>query len=98
MKEIKAYVKSHKVARLLLILKDEPHVKIINVCSCHLPDGFEEKLEDLLDYVKVEVICAADHAKDVIDDIKTHASTGLRNDGYIFVSSFDKTIDITNSI
>lgn len=96
MKEIKAFVKQHKLNELLRHLKNELKCLSISISQNHIPEEIAEEIEELQDYVKIEIICKPSDVSEIVDDIKMFARTGLKNDGRIFISSIGKTIDISD--
>ena len=49
---------------------------------------------DFVPKVKIEVVCAADNLKKVVDTMIKTAQTGQIGDGKVFVSSLDEVIRI----
>ena len=96
MKEIKAYIKPHKLSDVTLALH---HVEGLTGMSVSNVKGFgrgwakdspHSVREDLVDYiphVKIEIICHDELVEAVVETIRQAAHTGLRGDGKIYVLS-----------
>ena len=96
MKEIKAYIKVHKLNELMRVLKDDYNVHGVTVCQNHLSGIQDIYLDELLDYVRVDFVCKREYVEEIIDDIKTFSRTGLRNDGKIFILPVEQVIEISD--
>lgn len=100
MKEVKAYVKIHKVdavSMALLKLEDLPGFSIVEVRGCghrHAASGPDRRMEELEQHVKIEVVCADNHVEAVVGAIEKAAHTGLRGDGKIYIASVEQAISI----
>ena len=100
MKEVKAYIKKHKidaVSMALLKLEGLPGFSVVEVRGCgrrHTSSGPDRRMEEFEQHAKVEVVCADDQVKPIIDAIKQAAHTGLRGDGKIYVSTIDQAVSI----
>lgn len=104
MKEIRAYIKPHKLEDVTMALH---HIEgftgmtIVEARGCgrgHLRHS-RETLTDAVDHVacvRVEVICADNHAESIIEAIERHAHTGLRGDGKICVFPVEQTVRISS--
>ena len=96
MKEIKAYIKPHKLSDVTLALH---HVEGLTGMSVSDVKGFgrgrakdspHSVREDLVDYiphVKIEIVCHDELVEEVVETIRQAAHTGLRGDGKIYVLS-----------
>ncbi len=104
MKEIKAYIKPHKLALVTMALhKLDGRLTGMSVLDVR---GFGRSrgrnaphrvVQDLIDYVphvKIEIICRDELASAVVDIIEKTAYTGLRGDGKIYVSSVEQAVRI----
>lgn len=103
MKEIKAYIKPHKLGAVTLALHG---IEGLTGMSLSEVRGFgrskarnapHRPTDDLMDYVphvKIEIVCRDEVAKTVADVIQKAAHTGLRGDGKIYVSSIDDALRI----
>lgn len=103
MKEIKAYVKRERLDAVAHELRQVEGLTGMSAVQAH---GFgrtrredarhpvEEDLELLAPHVKVEVVCQDEIVNQVIAAILTHAQTGIRGDGKIYVSRVEDAIRI----
>jgi len=96
MKEIKAYIKPHKLSQVTLALHNVEWLTGMSVVDVR---GFgrsrgQDKLVDHVPHVKIEVVCADDRVEEVISTIEGAAHTGLRGDGKIYVSSVETAVRI----
>jgi len=103
MKEIRAYVKGERFDAVAHALRS---VEGLTGMSAVRVEGFgrsqhlgrrhpaEQDLELLDSHVKVEVVCRDELAEQVVAAILTHAQTGLRGDGKIYVSRVEDAIRI----
>lgn len=103
MKEIKAYIKPHKLSEITMALH-----KIEGLSGMSVVDvkGFgrisggnvhHKAVDDLIDFVphvKIEIICRDDMVEEVISVIERTAHTGLRGDGKICVSNIETVVRI----
>jgi nitrogen regulatory protein PII len=95
MKEIKAYIKPHKLNDVTLALNKVEKLGGMSVVDVK---GFGRKgkddsshpvVDDLMDfarYIKIEIFCHDDLVEEIISLIEENAYTGLRGDGKIYVS------------
>lgn len=104
MKEVKAYIKPHKLEDVVHALHG---VQGLTGMSAVEVKGFgrgsgeegeryrvDEKLELLGRQTKVEVVCRDDLVEEVLSTIQGAACTGLRGDGKIYVSSVEEALRI----
>lgn len=103
MKEIKAYIKPHKLTAVTMALH-----RIEGLTGASVSDvrGFgrgkdksrrHRVMDDLIDYephVKLEVVCQDAAAEAVVSAIQTAAHTGLRGDGKIYVIDVQDVVRI----
>ncbi|MBI4777203.1 MAG: P-II family nitrogen regulator [Deltaproteobacteria bacterium] len=103
MKEIKAYIKKHKLSEVTRALRTIEGLTGMSVMECR---GFgvgwsgaqAQAHDDLLDYqhgVKVEIMCRDDLAEAVVTAIQKAAHTGLKGDGKIYVGDIGMAIRIS---
>jgi nitrogen regulatory protein PII len=94
MKEIKAYIKKHKldeVTRTLRKIDGLTGMSVIECCGYGVGWGaasFEEHLS-CRPGIKIEVFCSDELAEEVVSRIEEAAHTGLKGDGKIYVGSID---------
>jgi len=105
MKEIKAYIKPHKLENVALALHKLEGLTGMTVVEVK---GFgrnrgagrerpqHEQLYDFVKHVKIEIACLDEQVEEIVTIIKTHAHTGLRGDGKIYISTIDEAIRIEN--
>ena len=103
MKEIKAYIKPHKLSKVTLALHKIEGLSGMSVVDSR---GFgrgkakshpHRIVEDSVDYipnVKIEIVCLDELVKEVISVIEKTAHTGLSSDGKIFVSNVEDAVRI----
>ena len=103
MKEIKAYIKPHKLTKVTLELHKIEGLTGMSVVDCR---GFGRSrgkdapyrvIQDFVDYVphvKIEIVCNDIIVDKVVEVIEKTAQTGLRGDGKIFISTIDQAIRI----
>jgi nitrogen regulatory protein PII len=103
MKEVKAYVKPHKLSQVTLALRMVEGLTGMSVVDVRGfgrsrakrdPQRTAEELADYVPYVKIEIVCLDDLVEEVISVIKQAAYTSLRGDGKIYVSNVETAIRI----
>jgi len=100
MKEIKAYIKRHKLNEVIRALRKVEGLTGMSVIdSCGYGVGWggakgEEQI-DCRPGIKVEIICRADLAEAVVAAIEKAAHTGLKGDGKIYVGSVEQAVRIS---
>ena len=94
MKQIVAYVKSHKLPAIALALQNIAGLTGMSYSTVHgfgrgrAKDAKQKIVRDLVDFVsmdRIEVFCSNKIAEQVIDVIVNSAHEGLRGDGKIYV-------------
>jgi nitrogen regulatory protein PII len=102
MKEVRAYIKPHKLSEVTLALHE---VKGLTGMSIVDARGFgrghgskrHETGDDAFDYVpcaRLEAICCDELVEAVVTTIQRHAHTGLKGDGKIYVYSVQEAVRI----
>ncbi len=103
MKEIKAYIKPHKLSPVTLALHKIPDLSGMSIIDAKgfgrsRAQNYPEKgilgLKDYVPHVKIEVVCTDDLVDTVIETIEKAAYTGLRGDGKIYVSPVENAVRI----
>ncbi|NOZ25885.1 MAG: P-II family nitrogen regulator [Nitrospirae bacterium] len=104
MKEIKAYIKPHKLSEVTMALQKIKRLRGMSVTGIkgfgrrdEEEDSVHPVVDDLMDfapYVKIEIFCHDDLVDLLVSVIEEKAYTGLRGDGKIYVSSVDKAFKI----
>jgi|APHig6443717497_1056834.scaffolds.fasta_scaffold21658_2 nitrogen regulatory protein P-II 1 len=104
MKEIKAYIKRHKLGEVTLALQKIDGLTGLSVSDIYgfgrgrvrnEPEKITEDMVDFLPQVKIELICHDVLVEAIIATIERAARTGLRGDGKIYVSPVDDAIRIS---
>lgn len=104
MKEIKAYIKPHKLSDVTLALhqlKGLTGMSVLDVRGFGHTRGTDahhrtiDDLEDYLPHVKIEIICKDELVENIICTIEKAAHTGLHGDGKIYVSDVNNAIRIS---
>lgn len=102
MKEIKAYIKPHKLIEVTLGLHGVEGLTGMSVIEArgfgrgHRP-GDHETAKDAFDYVpcmRIEIVCTDALVDSVIGAIREFAHTGLKGDGKIYVTDVHDAIRI----
>ena len=103
MKEIKAYIKPHKLSAVTLELNKIEKFPGMSICEVR---GFgatkgkyestdqDESLNEYEPHIKIEIVCDDLQETSIVDVIKQTAHTGLRGDGNIYVYDVQKVIRI----
>ena len=98
MKEIKAYIKPHKLSKVTLALHKVEGLTGISVVDVrgfgrgkakNAPHRIVEDLVDYIPYVKIEIVCLDKKLEEIISVIQKEAHTGLRGDGKIYISTIE---------
>lgn len=104
MKEVKAYIKPHKLSQVSEALHK---VKGLTGMSVSNVRGFgrgkakgvmEAVTEDDIDFIpqaKIEVVCRDELVDEIVSAIELAARTGLRGDGKIYVSNVAAAVRIS---
>lgn len=100
MKEVKAYIKKHKlndVIRTLRKIQGLTGMSVIDSCGYGIGWGGAsgEEQVDCRTGVKIEIICRADLAEAVVAAIEKAAHTGLKGDGKIYVGNIEQAVRIS---
>jgi nitrogen regulatory protein PII len=100
MKEIKAYIKKHKldsVVRALRKIEGLTGMSVIDSCGYGIGWGGARGDEqiDCRPGIKLEIICRDDLVQKVVATIEKAAHTGLKGDGKIYVGSIEQAVRIS---
>jgi len=104
MKEIKAYIKPHKLSEVTLalhLMEGLTGISVMDVRGFGHTRGTEahhrtvDDLEDYVPHVKIEIICKDELVEKIISTIEKAAHTGLHGDGKIYVSDIENAIRIS---
>lgn len=100
MQEVKAYIKEHKLSDVISALHQIEGLIGLSVIPVKRfgksPDG-KHIVDNVLGeaaYVKLEFICDDELLDTVVSGIKQASYTGIRDDGFICVSSIEKMENI----
>ena len=94
MKEIKAYIKPHKLSDVTLALHHVEGLTGMSVSDVKgygrgrakdSPHSVREDLVDYIPHVKIEIVCHDELVDEIVKTIRQAAHTGLRGDGKIYV-------------
>ncbi len=101
MKEVKAYIKKHKLTEVISALRKIgglTGMSVIDTCGYGIGWGGAQGGEqvDCRPGIKVEVVCRADLAEAVVEAIEKAAHTGLKGDGKIYVGAIEQAVRISN--
>lgn len=103
MKEIKAYIKPHKLSKVTLALhkiKGLTGMTVVNVRGFGIgkaknaPTRIVEELVDYIPHVKIEIVCLDEKADEIVPVIKNTAYTCLKGDGKIYISNIIDAVRI----
>ncbi len=98
MKEIKAYIKPHKLSAVSMALhkiKGLTGMSVVDVRG--FGRGRASKFDDVVDFIphiKIEIVCHDEILEEVLKVIREAAYTGLKGDGKIYISTIDDAIRI----
>ncbi|MFQ6610174.1 MAG: P-II family nitrogen regulator [Fidelibacterota bacterium] len=106
MKEIKAYIRPSKVDDIIVALENFGihGMTLINVNA--LADWADPSktvfsvkyIEKYCQIVKIELVCLAKDAKDIVDIIRKTGYTGHQGDGKIFISDITDAVSIRTGL
>ena len=104
MKEIKAYIKPHKLSEVTLALHRVEGLTGMSVTDVrgfgrgrakNAPHRITEDLVDFIPCVKIELICPDEMVDEIVSVIEKTAHTGLSGDGKIYVSDVESAVRIS---
>ena len=104
MKEIKAYIRPHKLSEVTLALHQVKGLSGMSVTDVRgfghtrSVDAHHRIIDDLEDYaphVKIEIVCQDELVEKIVSTIEKAAHTGLHGDGKIYVSDIENAIRIS---
>lgn len=98
MKEIKAYINTHKldeVTRALHKIEGLTGMSVIDRSGYGIGWATSQEENGFHPGVKLEIICRDDLAERVITTIARTAHTGLKGDGKIYVSNIEQAVRIS---
>lgn len=104
MKEVKAFVKPHMLAKVVMALHALPGLSGLTVTKVQgfgrgRAEGelnrFEDDQVEYVPQVRIEVFCRDALAEKVVSVIRENAHTGLQGDGKIYVSQVLEAVRIS---
>lgn len=104
MKEIKAYIRPHKLSEVILALHKVEGLSGMSVINAHgfgrgraapSPRHAEAPVMDTTPCVKIEILCRDELVEEVVSAIGESAHTGLRGDGKIYVTPVETAVRIS---
>lgn len=103
MKEIKAYIKPHKLGAVTLALHGVEGLTGMSLSEVRgfgrskskgAPHRLTDDLMDYVPHVKIEIVCRDELVETIVGVIQKTAHTGLRGDGKIYISTVDDALRI----
>lgn len=104
MKEIKAYIKPHKLSTVTLALHKIKGLTGMSVTDgrgfgrgriTEAPHTIQEDLIDFIPHVRIEIVCHDEMVDQIVETIREAAHTGLRGDGKIYVAAIEEAVRIS---
>ncbi len=100
MKEIRAYIKRHKLSDVTRALRKVPGLTGMTIIETRgVGVGWKKGGgDDLINYrpgLKLEILCCDALVEEVVSLIEKAAHTGLKGDGKIYVSTIDMAVRIS---
>ena len=104
MKEIKAYIKPHKLSDVTLALHKVEGLTGMSVSDVRgfgrgkgkdVAHRIVDGPVDYVPHVKIKIICKDELVEEIISTIEKNAHTGLRGDGKIYVSDVGMAVRIS---
>ncbi len=104
MKEVKAYIKPHRLSQVTLALQKLDGLTGMSVANVRgfgrtrAKNATHKITEDAIDYVphvKIEIVCRDELVGEIVSVIEKAAHTGLRGDGKIYVSQVAEAVRIS---
>ena len=103
MKEIKAYIKRHKLDDVTLALRNVKKLTGMSVVDVRgfgrsrkkeSSTGDSDEFIDYVPHVKIEIVCHDELADEIVSMIEKKAHTGLHGDGKVYVTNVETSIRI----
>jgi nitrogen regulatory protein PII len=104
MKEVRAYIKPHKLAEVAYELRQLDELPGMNYTEVHGFGRHRAKkaahkivhgMVHFAPYIQIEIICRDEAVDKIVHVIQRYAHEGLRGDGKIVVSDIEKAIRIS---
>lgn len=102
MKEVKAYIRHHRVNHVIEALEQEGFNDMTLIDVKGITRGLPreeyhyslELAEKYMDVIKLEIVCTDQGADRIVEIIKINAHTGRKGDGLIFVAPVEEVVRI----
>ena len=102
MKEVKAYIRHHRIDKVIEALEREGFNDMTLIDVRGITRGISreeyqyslELAEKYMDVIKLEIVCKDLDAERIVDVIKANAHTGRNGDGLIVVSPVETVVRI----
>ena len=94
MKEIKAYIKPHKLTDVTLALSKVKGFTGMTVIDVRGFGHSIDSVNDFIPHVKIEILCKDEVVDEIVSTIERSAHTGLSGDGLIYVSDVETAVRI----
>ena len=104
MKEIKAFIRPHKLSAVTIALHEVLGIHSVSVTDCrglvHASWKVEHhrdlaELEDYYPHIKIEILCGDEAVDRLVSAIQENSHTGVKGDGIIYVSDVEKVTRIS---
>lgn len=98
MKEIKAYIKPHKLSAVTLALHGVdgfPGMSVVDVRGFGCKADSQNDSSDYVPHAKIEINCRDEQVEEIVLVIEKAAHTGLHGDGKIYVSDIKAAVRIS---
>jgi len=103
MKEVKAYIKRHKLNEVIRALRKIEGLTGVSILTVQgFGQGWHERDAELDPFtsrppgVKLEICCRDDLVEAVVAAVEKASRTGLKGDGKIYVGSIEQAVRISN--
>ena len=102
MKEVKAYIRHHRIDKVIEALEREGFNDMTLFDVRGITRGIPreeyhyslELAEKYMDVIKLEIVCKDQDAERIVEVIKANAHTGRKGDGLIFVTPVETVVRI----
>lgn len=102
MKEVKAYIRHHRVNQVIETLEgagftDMTLIDVRGITSGLLNEEYKYSLqlaEKYMDVIKLEIVCTDEQVKKAVTIIAETARTGRKGDGLVFVTPVESVVRI----
>lgn len=102
MKEVKAYIRHHRVNHVIEALEQEGFNDMTLIDVKGITKGLHreeyhyslELAEKYMDVIKLEIVCTDQDAERIVEIIKVNAHTGRKGDGLVYVTPVEAVVRI----